>query len=153
MSVSVYDFDLCPKVGEVFELTLNGDDPDNQPSAMVAACQEDPSVWTHKGPTVTRTVTKRFKLVKVGSCNTFKELKERLQAHGTIPESQWLKVFTTRFTRHDHDDGVAVADDSFVLSPGGGRSFFYIGDEGFPVLTPRGGPMSGMWRWLVQVSP
>ena len=51
--------------GEVFEMTLNGDAPENQPLEMVRR-DGYTGRWTHNGPKVSGRQTRRFKLDVIG---------------------------------------------------------------------------------------
>lgn len=54
-----------PADGEIFELTLDGDAPENQPLEMVSRFGYAPVGWRHNGPKVSGKQTRRFKLVGV----------------------------------------------------------------------------------------
>lgn len=53
-----------PKIGEPFELELDGDYKDNQPLEMVRSAYGDSRGWAHNGPLVTGRATRSFKLVE-----------------------------------------------------------------------------------------
>src|SRR5579863_5445427 len=88
---------LYPKVGEVFELALDGDAPENQPLEMVDSFGYNPAGWSHKGPKVSGRQTRRFKFVQVGYCSNVDKIKEQSSAHGEIPEGQWINAFKAAY--------------------------------------------------------
>jgi len=71
-----------PAVGEVFELTFDGDVPENQPLEIVRYFGYNPEGWKHKGLRVGGKQTCRFKLVQVGYCPNLEVVQERLKVHG-----------------------------------------------------------------------
>lgn len=140
-----------PAVGEIFELTLDGDAPENQPLEMVSRDGYDhPELWSHNGERVVGVQTRRFKLVEVGFCKNLDEVKEKLAPHGTIPEGQWREAFKKRFRKPDGKGPIGFADSSWV-DP---RAFVY-----FPFVDADGGSLFywadydfyADWRWLVGV--
>ena len=140
-----------PTEGKVFELTLDGDAPENQPIEMVKRDGYDnPESWKHTGLTVTGTQTRRFKLVSVGYCSTFDEVKAKLAGQGTTPEGQWREAFKAAYPTPDCNGPIGVADGSWA-GPGGRAHF--------PCVNARGGSdfrclayyFNQYWRWLVLV--
>ncbi|TSC74820.1 MAG: hypothetical protein G01um101430_739 [Parcubacteria group bacterium Gr01-1014_30] len=139
-----------PKVGEVFELTLDFDAAENQPLEMVRRDGYDPRVWNYTGKKVMGRCTSYFKLVKVGYCRNLDQVRQKLAAHGEIPEGQWRQAFKAAYPKPDRKGLIGVADPSWALSGGSatfpcvssrGRSRFLWADRGFNVA----------WRWLVKV--
>ena len=139
-----------PKVGEIFELTLDGDLPENQPLEIVRGFGYNPEGWGHKGPKVSGQQTRRFKLAQVGYCNNLDVVKERLKAHGENPEGQWMKAFKAAYSQPDGNGPVGVADASWV-GPHGGAGFPGVGTDGVLGFRWTGSGQGGGWRWLVVV--
>ena len=137
-------------MGEVFELTLDGDAPENQPLEMVRHDGYDWKVWQHEGPVVKGSQTKRFKLVKVGYCRTFNELRRKLGAHGEIPEGQWREALKAAY-KSDGKGHVGVADSSWV-GPRGRAPFPCVLAYGHSFFLWADGDFNDDWRWLVEAS-
>lgn len=143
---------IYPINGEVFELTLDGDDPAVDPIVMVRADGfSEPEKWRHTGRLVVGKQTCRFKLVSVGFCRNLDEVRQKLVEHGEIPGGQWREAFKASYPKSDNDGPIGVIDFSWVsprdiahfpfIFAGGGSSFCWVVggfDEG--------------WRWLVQLS-
>ena len=138
-----------PMIAAVFELTLDGDDSKNQPLAMVRRDGYSGN-WKHKGPVVKGQHTRRFKLVQVGYCRNLDEVRQKLVAHGEIPEGQWREAFKAAYPTPDGAGPVGIADPSWLDSDGGadfpyvysdGSSYFHWADDG----------RIERWRWLVAV--
>jgi len=138
-----------PMIAAVFELTLDGDDSKNQPLAMVRRDGYSGN-WKHKGPVVKGQHTRRFKLVQVGYCRNLDEVRQKLVAHGEIPEGQWREAFKAAYPNPDGKGPIGFADPSWldshdvasfpcVFSLGG--SIFVWADDG----------QHERWRWLVAV--
>jgi hypothetical protein len=115
-----------PEIGEVFELTLDGDAPENQPLAIA---REAPGFsegdWRHIGKTIKGIQTRKFMLNRLDEdCYDLDELRQKLAARGKTPEGQWLKAFKAKYPYPDRDGPVGakaivgVADPSWV-SPNG----------------------------------
>lgn len=136
--------------GEVFELTLDGDAPDNQPLEMVRRDGYDhPELWRHSGPTVKGAQTRKFKWVSIGYCETFDEVKRKLAKHGKIPKGQWREAVKEKF----QPDGVhprGSADASWV-DPEGLANFPCVITDGSSDFRWTGRGFGGGWRWLVGV--
>ncbi|OGH68918.1 MAG: hypothetical protein A3J66_02130 [Candidatus Magasanikbacteria bacterium RIFCSPHIGHO2_02_FULL_47_14] len=140
-----------PALDEIFELTLDGDAPENRPLEMVRADgYDEPEKWKHTGLTVTGQQTRRGKLVLVGYCDSFDEVKAKLAAQGTIPEGQWREAFKARYPTLDGKGSIGVADASWA-SPHGGASFPYVDSFGFSLFDSADGGFDERWRWLVLV--
>jgi hypothetical protein len=138
-----------PNIDEEFELTLDGNDPRNQPLAMVSGDVHDSEKdWRHDGPTVTGNQTRKFRLVQVGYCSHWDELRQKLRDKGTIPEGQWRQAFLQAFPGHDGQGPVGVADASWV-HPYGAASFPCVASDGNPGFGWAVCDFDGGWRWLV----
>lgn len=140
-----------PAANEIFELTLNGDLPENQPLEMVRRDgYAEPEKWWYTGTKVTGKQTRRFKLVGVGYCSSFSDLKGKLAKHGEIPAGQWREAFKAKYPTPDENGPIGIPDASWV-DP--------LGDANFPCVRTVGGSgfgwsdfvFSGGWRWLVEV--
>lgn len=151
---------MYPMVGETFELTLNGDAPENQPLEMLIRFIEKEGCSPkkdagHRGPLVRGCATSRFKLVQIGSCSTFAEVRRKLITHGEIPEGQWLMAFMNAYPSTDHGGAIGIADASWKIAWGG--SFFpsintFDGSMFFKsIYTDIFLEFEEYWRWLVKV--
>lgn len=138
-----------PKLGEVFELTLNGNDPDVQPLAMVRKYGYKPEYWKHSGKTVTGQQTRKFQLVSVGYCTGWYELAEKLATFGPTPEGQWLEAFKTEYGPGGNCH-IGVADPSWV-DPHGFAVFPCMHNDGDSNFDWADSDFSVRWRWLVPV--
>lgn len=116
--VNQRSFRSCPKVGEVFELTLDGDTPGYQPLAIID--DDYRHQYEHQGPIVKGAHTRKFKLISLDLYENFGQLKLALRQHGQIPEGQWLKVFYDKFgawkwrPEDTQDLDIGVADASWI---------------------------------------
>ncbi len=138
-----------PQVGEVIELTLNGDDPKNVPLGMVRDFGYYSDGWKHKGKTVTGTQTRRFMLVKVGYQSNLAEARKALEtAHGPTPEGQWLQAFRAEYPTPDGNGPVGIADSAWA-GPRGYADFPFVGSNGRPRFGWPGRGLREAWRWLV----
>lgn len=142
---------VYPANGEIFELTLNVDDPSVDPIEMV--CRdgyENTENWRHTGTKLTGVITRRFKLVAIGYCQSFKEVEKRLKKQGCIPEGQWREALKDKY-RQDGKGPVGVADASWT-DPDGSARFPGVGGGGASSFRWSGNDFSDVWRWLVGVS-
>ena len=133
-----------PAVGEVFELMLDGDA--HSPLEMV---QRDgySGNWKHKGPVVKGRHTRRFKLVQVGYCRNLDEVRQKLVAHGEIPEGQWREAFKAAYPNPDGKGPIGFADPSWLDSHDV-ASFPYVYSLGSSFFRWAVSDRSGRWRWL-----
>lgn len=137
-----------PRDGEVFELTLRGDAPENHPLVMVECTEGGPTGWRHNGPMVTGQLTRRFKLVRVGGdCPNFQAVQEGLEAYGQH-EGQWIMAFRADFSQPDGRGPIGVADASW-MSPYGNAHFPYVRTDGRLNFRKAHERQSARWRWLV----
>lgn len=135
-----------PADGEIFELTLDGDLPENQPLEMVWRIGYDKTEeWRFNGARVTGIQTRRFKLVSIGYCASFEEVKRKLKPHGKIPEGQWREPFRARYKGY-----IGIADASWA-SPSGSAVFPSVNTRGYSNFHYADGEFSDSWRWLVEV--
>jgi len=138
-----------PMIAAVFELTLDGDDSKNQPLAMVRRDGYSGN-WKHKGPVVKGQHTRRFKLVQVGYCRNLDEVRQKLVAHGEIPEGQWREAFKAAYPNPDGKGPIGFADPSWLDSHDV-ASFPYVYSLGSSFFRWAVSDRSGRWRWLVAV--
>ncbi|OGL66203.1 hypothetical protein A3B21_01935 [Candidatus Uhrbacteria bacterium RIFCSPLOWO2_01_FULL_47_24] len=143
-------FFAYPADGEVFKLTLNGDASDNQPLAMVHT-DGYTGKWKHNGRVVKGAQTCRFKLVAIGYCRDFEEVKRKLAPHGKIPEGQWRQAFKASYRKPDGKGQIGVADSSWS-DPDGNAAFPCVHGYGRSGFDWVGSAFSGGWHWLVAVS-
>jgi len=134
-----------PKIGEVFELTLDGNDPNVQPLAMVKNYGYNPEGWKHDGKTVEGQQTQKFKLVQKGG--SWDEIGKEV---GNDLEGQWLEAFRKAYPESNGKHPVGVHDASWVV-PYGSAYFPYVGRDGGPGFLWSGHVFSVSWLWLVPV--
>lgn len=142
---------VYPANGEIFGLTLNADDPANDPLEMVRRDgYEKPESWRHAGTKLTGAITRRFKLVAIGYCPSFEEIKKRLKEQGRIPEGQWREPLKAKY-REDGKGPVGIADASWTYPPSDAYFPYVLGDgsSGFRWI---GFGFRDACRWLVEVS-
>ena len=135
--------------GEVFEMTLNGDAPENQPLEMVRR-DGYTGDWKHSGPKVKGIETRRFKWVAVGYQPNLEAVRVVLASHGKIPEGQWREAVKQMF-EPDGEYPRGVADPSW-RGPSSDADFPCVGRGGVSDFGWAGSGRSGDWRWLVGVS-
>lgn len=143
-----------PADGEVFELTLDADAPENQPLEMVRRFGYNPEGWQWQYTSkkvLSGKQTRRFKLVAVGYCRDLKEVRQKLATHGEIPEGQWIMAFKAAYPQPDGKGPVGVADPSWVF-PDGDVYFPYVGTDGGSRFRWADYARGDSWRWLVAVS-
>ncbi|MDO8435153.1 MAG: hypothetical protein Q7S89_00530 [bacterium] len=140
-----------PAVGVVFELTLDGDAPENDPIEMVRGDgYEQPEQWRHEGKRVAGRQTHRFKLVQVEPCRNIHQVRAELLAYGKIPEGQWREAFKAAYPTPDGNGPIGIADPSWLQ---GFQSFFpRITAGGSSRLDWAANGRDSDWRWLVEVS-
>lgn len=139
---------IIPALNQPFELTLDGDAPENQPLEMVRLDGYDPQNWKYQGTPVKGKQTRRFKLVSVGPCTNFTEVQEKLKPHGEIPEGQWGNAFKKKFPKMDGNGPIGVADLSWV-DPHGCAYFPFVLAGGASHFRWAAYRFGGRWRWLV----
>lgn len=139
---------VYPATGEAFELTLDGNAPENQPLEMVRRDGYSGD-WKHKGPIVKGPETRQFKLVSVGYCANWAELTRKLAKQGEIPAGQWREAFKKKYPKHDGGGPIGVPDASWTL-PDGDAYFPYVASDGMPSFI-WAGDWFDWWRWLVEV--
>ena len=145
-----------PVVGQVFELTLDGDAPENQPLAMVRRIGYSTwEKWLYKGPTVKGIQTGVFKLVEFDRFLKFDDLHRILDTHGRIPEGQWAQAFKTAYPKYDGVCSIGFPDKSWVDDIGWNRHpLMYYTDYILNLgLAHRDGRIDlwHPWLWLVEV--
>ena len=138
-----------PKEGEAFELTLDGDAPENAPLEVVRSFGYDPTGWSHNGPTVTGKQTRQFMLVGIGYQPNLAAAKSALEAkYGPTPEGQWMKAFKDAYPEANGVNPVGVADASWVL-PNGCAYFPFVSSGGKPYFRWTVSYLVEGWLWLV----
>lgn len=140
-----------PAEGEIFELTLDADDPSCHPLVMVRGDGYDPTNWKYTGERLTGVCTGKFKLVSVGYCRNLDEVRQKLTPHGIPAEGQWREAFKKAYPTPDGKGPVGFADPSWVL-PDSDRRFPYVGSSGWSSFDWAGSDFDDVWRWLVAVS-
>lgn len=110
-----------PKDGEIFELTLNAEDAD--PIEMVRGDgYNNADNWEFKGPRVTGTQTKKFKLVSIGYQPNAEAVNKALAEHGTSALGQWREVFKKKYPHPDGKGPICFTGSEWV-PPGRRRRF------------------------------
>lgn len=165
MAINSQQLTLYPADGEVFELTLDGDNYANSPLEMV---RRDgfgylvESDWRHSGPTISGRQTCHGKLVSIGFCENFSEVRPRLVVHGTLPEGQWREAFKAKFHNPGREGHIGFADPSWFCSYGFTDKFGtdWSACRRFPFVYPDGhsnfhsiySSCSERWRWFVLIT-
>ena len=141
-----------PPDSEVFELTIDGDAPENDPIEMVR-CDGygSPEKWKFTGQKVAGIQTRAFKLVRVGVCRNLKKVRQRLAQYGDIPEGQWRQAFKAAYPQPDGNGPIGIADSSWV-DPDGGAGFPCVDSGGGSDFRWADDGRGGGWRWLVPAS-
>lgn len=143
-----------PTTGDVFELTLDGDARENDPIEMVRRDGYlELEKWRHTGTKVAGTQTRHFKLISVGYCVNWDEVKRKLAKHGELPEGQWREAFKAKYPTPDGNGPIGVPDASWVYP--GDRAYFpyfpYVHAHGESRFFWSVDGSRGRWRWLVEV--
>jgi hypothetical protein len=136
-----------PADGEIFELKLDGDAPENQPMEMVRDFGYDPRGWRHTGKKVAGKQIRLFKRVGAGYCRDLDKVQEKLASHGEIPEGQWIMAFKKAYLQSD-GKSTGIADPSWV-GPVGFANFPYVASDGVSRFGWAVGDRGDRWRWLV----
>jgi hypothetical protein len=139
-----------PKVGDVFELTLDFEAPANEPMEMVEEFGYNSAGWSYVGQPVTGKHTSRFKLVEVGYCSNIDKVKAKTEPFGKTPAGQWINAFKAAYPATDGKGPVGVADDSWI-GANGRANYPYILAVGFQHFNYGGHVRGEDWRWLVEV--
>lgn len=134
----------------MFELTLDGDAPENQPLQIVRDCGYT-GKWGHNGPKVKGKgkQTRRFKLAQAGYQPNLDGVKAALPASGSV-EGQWIKAFKAAYPQPDGQGPIGIADASWV-DPSGNARFPVVSTDGSPYFGWAGVGRDACWRWLVAV--
>lgn len=146
---------VYPGVGDVFELTLDGDAAENQPMVMLKRDSPGFETCRHNGSVVHGRQTRRFKLVQIGFCehDSWGEVLRRISTYGKIPEGQWREAFMAKFPISDRLGAIGVADTSWVdsVAKDHDRFFPYIRMNGGSCFGPTHYSFKEEWRWLVEI--
>ena len=135
-----------PAVGEIFELTLDGDAPENQPLQIVRDCGYT-GKWRHNGRTVKGKQTRRFKFAQAGYQPNLDGVKSALPTSGSV-EGQWIKAFKAAYPQSDGNGPVGIADASWIYPPVG-ADFPVVLTDGDLDFYWAGYGQGADWRWLV----
>ena len=124
------EFLTVPQDGEIFDLTLDGDSID--PIAMVRGNgYKNADQWEFKGPKVTGTQTKKFKLVSVGYQPNADAVNKALAQHGAPALGQWREAFKEKYRLPDGKGPIGFTGSEWAHPF---REFPHVADEG------------GVWR-------
>lgn len=135
-----------PAIGEVFELTLDGDAPENQPLQIVRDCGYT-GKWRHNGRTVKGKQTRRFKLAQAGYQPNLAGVKSALTRSGSV-EGQWIKAFKAAYPQPDGNGPVGIVDSSW-FRPYDDAFFPIVVTDGTLRFRWTGRDHYAIWRWLV----
>ena len=144
--IEEFGIPVYPNVGEIFELTLDGDAPENQPLQMVRDFGYT-GKWRHNGPKVKGKQTRRFKLAQAGYQPNLDGVKSALPGSGSV-EGQWIKAFKAAYPQPDGKGPIGIADASWV-GPDGGASFPIVDSDGVLYFHWAAFDRGDSWRWLV----
>jgi hypothetical protein len=136
-----------PEVGEVFELTLDGDAPENQPLEMVRRDGYDPVGWQHQGLVFRGRHTQYFELVNIGYCHDLYEVQFKLAPLREIQGGQWREAFKTIYPDSDGKGSVGFADASW-RNPNGNFFFPFVNRDGYSGFDYVLNHFNDDWRWL-----
>ena len=137
---------VYPAVGEIFELTLDGDAPENQPLQIVRDCGYT-GKWRHNGRTVKGKQTRRFKFAQAGYQPNLDGVKSALPTSGSV-EGQWIKAFKAAYPQPDGNGPVGIADASWV-NPRDDANFPFVSTDGSLNFCWADDVQDAFWRWLV----
>lgn len=123
--------------GEEFELTINLYSEERVVNGRRPSCVE----------------TSKFKLVCVGYCRYFYEVKSHLTKYGWTPDEWWIQAFSAKFPQNDGNGSVGLARLLWVVDSSGSRIYCipYVGSDGNASLWADGAAYDERWRWLVKV--
>lgn len=156
LMVSAETIVSLPKIGEVFELTLNADEV-NLIEIVCVGRGYSPKGWKHKGKRLKGIHTRHFKLEELtGDLCDANVIREELATRGSLPEGVWIAAFNSAYP-HPPAQGkvsIAVADPSWKAPSS---------DRCFPALSSRTDPWTfrfepfnrtrlNRWLWLVGVN-
>ena len=137
-----------PQVNVPFELTLDGDLPENTLMGIVEAFGYKPAGWDYNGTVLTGKQTRQFMLVGIGYQPNLAEAKKVLEAkYGPTPEGQFMKAFKDEYEANGINP-VGVADDSWV-DPLGRARFPFVNSDGEPDFYWTARDLDGHRLWLV----
>jgi len=114
-----------PAVGEIFELTIDGGAPWNNPMVMLKVSEGDAN-WRFVGRKIIGVQTRRFKLEIAQECANLKEVLRALDGKGKIPEGQWRMAFAEKYRLEHLSERLGVPDASWINEHG---------EAHFPFLT------------------
>lgn len=138
-----------PRVGEPFELGLDGDYGKNQPLEMVRTAGYNPAGWARNGTLVVGRKIRAHKLVFFYENPGFDELLRELAMVGEVPSGQWIVAFKTAFPKTDGRGPIGIADATWI-APDGHLQFPCIGRGGDLRFHQALGTFGPRWRWIVR---
>lgn len=139
-------------ISKIFELTLDGDDPINDPMEMIRSNGFDPDAWKFKGKRVVGKQTRKFRMACVGACRNVDEVREQLNRCGEIPEGQWREAFMVAGCPEvDGPWHIGFADPSWEDSSGFDNIPCIFPCRGHDFLRVHYATFNNYWRWLVEV--
>jgi hypothetical protein len=140
-----------PNVGEAFQMTLNGEDPTNNPIAMIRS-DGYYDQWSYIGQKITGVVTAHFKLISAKNVWVV-EIIEEIKQHGKIPSGQWRQAFTKQFPEwRSAYKYIGFPDCSWKNDENDTKLFPYLGKHGGSGLARSISSADSDWLWLVEIS-
>lgn len=140
-----------PNVGEEFQMTLDGDDPTNDPIAIIRS-DGYYDRWSYIGQKITGIATSCFKLIsseKVWVDDILKDIKRQ----GKIPCGQWRQAFTKQFPEwRNAYKNIGFPDCSWKNNENGAKLFPYLGKHGDSGLGRLVSSADSDWLWLVEIT-
>lgn len=164
-----------PQIGEVFELTLDGDDEKNAPERLARYAKVGHLMY-YDGSRISGVHTRQFTLVRANGgfldgCRDLKQVRETLTQHGRVPECQWIWAFHRKFSLPDEtylgispNARIGFANDGWILSVSsnrwatGFRAMPFIGAPYFSTESARlsldrpPDDFPPAWSWFVEVT-
>lgn len=149
---------LYPAVGEVFELTLDGDALETEPMEMVLRDRNfQPDKWKYRGERVFGNQTRQFRLIRLpSSSRNLMDVRFKLRPYGKTPKGQWREALRVAYSVPSHDDEsnevISIADDSWV-NHHGLPCFPWIRKDGSSGFMWSGLFLDDSLLWLVDITP
>lgn len=139
-----------PRIGETFELTLNGDKVD--PVEMVTQTGRK-GLWKYLGNRISGTQTRRFKLVDIGACRNMAVARERA---GSLADGLWAEAFRAAYPLPGDARSVCFGGSGW-LNPYGLPRIALLENSGVSWTLRFENPHTvsqseGVWLWLTEVT-
>lgn len=141
-----------PEIGEVFELSIDGNVLWSDPLKMLYYDGYDEKKWGFCGNYIQGVQTRRFKLFPAERCSNLDQVIKILRQHGKIPEGQWRVPFAEKYSMRNPKEMFGISDPSWIDE---------YGDAHFPCLTIQQSLFHRAddirrqgegWLWLVEIT-